>query len=177
MLEWHDYTTKDLNGFRVCINEVFKIRHALKLKARNDEKLSKEVILCINQGEATSFTLNTDSGFVKIFIKGEKNRNFRVSIRSTSKLNTLALSEFLKYGFCNKSVWKDEPLTSWTLFSTYLSWLLGGFAGCNIKPAQKWWQICWKNWSEVHLSEMTCYRIHTLREARETSMQRFQIST
>ena len=142
MLEWHDYTTKDLNGFRVCINEVFKIRHALKLKARNDEKLSKEVILCINQGEATSFTLNTDSGFVKIFIKGEKNRNFRVSIISTSKLNTLTLSEFLKYGFCNKSFRKDEPLTSWTLFSTYLSSLLGGFAGCNSKPTQKWWQIC-----------------------------------
>ena len=27
----------------------------------------------------------------------------------------------LKYGFCNKSFRKDEPLTSWTLFSTYLS--------------------------------------------------------
>ena len=26
----------------------------------------------------------------------------------------------LKYGFCNKSFRKDEPLTSWTLFSTYL---------------------------------------------------------
>ena len=33
----------------------------------------------------------------------------------------------LKYGFCNKSFRKDEPLTSWTLFSTYLSSLLGGF--------------------------------------------------
>ena len=30
----------------------------------------------------------------------------------------------LKYGFCNKSSQKDEPLTSWTLFSTYLSSLL-----------------------------------------------------
>ena len=27
----------------------------------------------------------------------------------------------LKYGFCDKSFQKDEPLTSWTLFSTYLS--------------------------------------------------------
>ena len=27
----------------------------------------------------------------------------------------------LKYGFCNKSFRKDEPLTSWTLFSTFLS--------------------------------------------------------
>ena len=27
----------------------------------------------------------------------------------------------LKHGFCNKSFRKDEPLTSWTLFSTYLS--------------------------------------------------------
>ena len=27
----------------------------------------------------------------------------------------------LKCGFCNKSFQKDEPLTSWTLFSTYLS--------------------------------------------------------
>ena len=63
-------TTKDLNGFRVYINEVFKIRHALKLKARNDEKLSKEVILCINQDEAMSFTLNADSVFVNVFNLG-----------------------------------------------------------------------------------------------------------
>ena len=27
----------------------------------------------------------------------------------------------LEFGFCNKSFRKDEPLTSWTLFSTYLS--------------------------------------------------------
>ena len=30
-------------------------------------------------------------------------------------------NELLKYGFCDKSFQKDEPLTSWTLFLTYLS--------------------------------------------------------
>ena len=53
----------------------------------------------------------------------------------------------LKYGFCNKSSRKDEPLTSWTLISTDLSSLLDGFAGCNSKPTQKWWQTCWKKCS------------------------------
>jgi hypothetical protein len=52
----------------------------------------------------------------------------------------------LKYGFCKKSLWKDEPLTSWTLFWAYLSSSLGG---CNRKP--------------THLSEVTSYKIHTYR--------------
>ena len=52
---------------------------------------------------------------------------------------------WLKYGFCNKSFWKD--LTSWTLFSTCLSSLLGVFAITPSKPTQKWWQICWKKCS------------------------------
>ena len=53
--------------------------------------MSKEVILCINQGEATSFTLNTDSGFAKIFTKGDQNYNFRVSIIGTVKLGDKGL--------------------------------------------------------------------------------------
>ena len=75
----------------------------------------------------------------------------------------------LKYGFCKKSLRKDEPLTSWTLFWAYLSSLLGGCnskpTGGNSKPTQKWWRICSKkvfNRSEVHLSEVTSYKIHTL---------------
>ena len=39
----------------------------------------------------------------------------------------------LKYGFCKKSLRKNETLTSWTL-----------------------------NWSEFHFSEVTSYKIHTL---------------
>ena len=55
----------------------------------------------------------------------------------------------LMYGFCKKSLRKDEPLTSWTLFFwAYLSSLLGGFAvahsGFDVAPTQKWWQICSK---------------------------------
>ena len=34
----------------------------------------------------------------------------------------------LKYGFCTKSLRKDETLTRWTLFWAYLSSILGGFA-------------------------------------------------
>ena len=51
----------------------------------------------------------------------------------------------LKYGFCDKSFQKDEPLTSWTLFSTYLSSLLGVIAGYNSNHAQKCGQICCKS--------------------------------
>ena len=36
------------------------------------------------------------------------------------KLISKTLKAVLKYGFCNKSFRKDEPLTSWTLFSTYV---------------------------------------------------------
>ena len=46
-------------------------------------------------------------------------------------------------------------------FSTYLSLLLGRSAGCNSKPTQKYVEKVF-NWSEVHLSEMTRYKIHTL---------------
>ena len=58
----------------------------------------------------------------------------------------------LMYGFCKKSLRKDEPLTSWTLFFwAYLSSLLGGFAvahsGFDVAPTQKWWQICSKKCS------------------------------
>ena len=45
--------------------------------------------------------------------------------RSYSKITKISITrsngELLKYGFCNKSFRKDEPLTGWTLFSTYLS--------------------------------------------------------
>ena len=41
----------------------------------------------------------------------------------------------LKYGFCKKSLRKDEPLTSWTLFWAFLSSHLGGFAvGATANP-------------------------------------------
>ena len=57
----------------------------------------------------------------------------------------------LKYEFCKKSLRKDEPLTSWTLFWAYLSSLLGGFAvvpsGFAVVPTQKWWQTCSKKCS------------------------------
>ena len=69
------------------------------------------------------------------------------------KDNCYYLSMSLKYGFCNKSFQKDEPLTSWTLFSTHLSSLLVGFAGCNSKPNQKWWQI--------HMLEKVFFKIYS----------------
>ena len=69
----------------------------------------------------------------------------------------------LKNGFCKKSLRKDEPLTSWTLFWAYLSSLVGG---CNSKQThQKVMTNMLKkvfNWSEVHLFEVTFYKIHTL---------------
>ena len=80
---------------------------------------------------------------------------------------------WLKYGFCNKSFRKDEPMTSWTLFSTYLSSKLcspliktlerirsSSGEGESLLMINMWKKVF--NWSEVHLSEMTCYKIHTL---------------
>ena len=52
-------------------------------------------------------------------------------------------TELLKYGFCNKSFRKDEPLTSWTLL--LLSSLLGVIAIVFSNHAQKWGQICCKS--------------------------------
>ena len=70
----------------------------------------------------------------------------------------------LKYGFCNKSFRKDEPLTSWTLLQHicphFWAWLLNTIA---ITPkSENKYVVKVFNWSEVHLSEMTCYKIHTL---------------
>ena len=43
-------------------------------------------------------------------------------LKSIKRRRSLILKSnwFLKYGFCNKSFRKDEPLTIWTLFFTYL---------------------------------------------------------
>ena len=74
-------------------------------------------------------------------------------------------STFLKYGFCNKSFWKDEPLTSWTLLQHiclhFWAWLLNKI---EITPkSEEKYVVKVFNWSEVHFSEMT-YKIHTLWE-------------
>ena len=136
-------------------------------------------------------------------------------------------NELLKYGFCDKSFQKDEPLTSWTLFSTYLSskldfpliktlerirfssnlntgegesnlddkysissysflpWIVSAhlctvtFGFPNPKKISfrgnymRKYGILKKvfNWSEVHLSETTCYKIHTLVANLEKSIR------
>ena len=59
---------------------------------------------------------------------------------------------YLKYGFCNKVIserWNSDQLNT---FATYLSSLLGGFAGYNDKITQKWGQICWKSVQLVRAS-------------------------
>ena len=61
--------------------------------------------------------------------------------------------QVLKYGFCKKSLRKNETLTSWTLLAHFFSRSV----------------LIWKkseskvfNWSEFHFSEVTSYKIHTL---------------
>ena len=73
-------------------------------------------------------------------------------------------SHELKYGFCNKSFRKDEPLTIWTLlqhiYPHFWPWLLL-YSAITPKSEDKY-VVKVFNWSEVHLSEMICYKIHTL---------------
>ena len=63
----------------------------------------------------------------------------------------------LKYGFCNKSFRKDEPLTSWTLLQHicphFWAWLLL-YSEITPKSEDKY-VVKVFNWSDVHLSEMT----------------------
>ena len=64
-----------------------------------------------------------------------------------------------------KSFRKDETLTSWTLLQHicphFWAWLLNTIA---ITPkSEDKYVVKVFNWSEVHLSEMTCYKIHTLK--------------
>ena len=81
------------------------------------------------------------------------------------KLISKTLKAVLKYGFCNKSFRKDEPLTSWTLLQHicphFWAWLLNTIA-ITPKSEDKYVEKVF-NWSEVHFSEMTCYKIHILR--------------
>ena len=62
---------------------------------------------------------------------------------------------------CNKSFWKDEPLTSWKLLQHicphFWAWLLNAIA---ITPKSEDKYVF--NSSEFHLSEITCSKIHTL---------------
>ena len=73
----------------------------------------------------------------------------------------------LKYGLCNKSFRKDEPLTSWSLLQHicphFWAWLLDTKAITH-KSEDKY-VVKVFNCSEVHLSEMACYKIHTLHNA------------
>ena len=56
----------------------------------------------------------------------------------------------LMYGFCSKSFRKDERLTSLLFYQANPP-----------KSEDKYVEKVF-NWSEVHLSEMTCYKIYTL---------------
>ena len=65
--------------------------------------------------------------------------------------------KMLKYGFCNKSFWKNETLASWTLLQQicphFWAWLLNTKA---IKPkSEDKYVVKVFNWPEFHLSEMT----------------------
>ena len=66
--------------------------------------------------------------------------------------------------FVTKSFRKDETLTSWTLLQHicphFWAWLLNTIA---ITPkSEDKYVVKVFNWSEFHVSEMTCYKIHTL---------------
>ena len=66
--------------------------------------------------------------------------------------------------FVTNSFRKDEPLTSWTLLQhicpQFWAWLLNTIA---ITPkSEDKYVVKVFDWSEVNLSEMTCYKIHTL---------------
>ena len=68
------------------------------------------------------------------------------------------------YQFWKKSLRKNATLSSWTLFQHicphFWVWLLNTI---TITPKSKdKYVVKVFNWSEVHLSEMTCYKIHTL---------------
>ena len=89
------------------------------------------------------------------------------------------LEEMLKYGFCNKSFRKDEPLTSWTLLQQicphFWAWLLNTIV---ITPkSEDKYVVKVFNWSEVHLSKMTCYKIHTLACGLKSSVSVYPIPT
>ena len=73
-----------------------------------------------------------------------------------TQINIIVQSWELKYEFCNKSFRKDEPLTSWTLFQHICPHFWVGLLNAKVRTNML------KKWSEVHLSEMTCYKIHTL---------------
>ena len=90
--------------------------------------------------------------FVKIFeVKGKTCR----------LLNTYVL---LKYQFWKKSLRENATLSSLTLFQHicphFWAWLLL-YSAITTKSVDKY-VVKVFNWSEFHLSEMTCYKIHTL---------------
>ena len=66
--------------------------------------------------------------------------------------------------FVTKSFLKDETLTSWTLLQHicphFWAWLLL-YSAITPKGEDKY-VVNVFNWSEVHLSEMNCYKIYTL---------------
>ena len=64
---------------------------------------------------------------------------------------------YLKYGFCNKSFRKDEPLISWILFQHicphFWAWLL--LYSAIMPKSENKYVVKVFNWSEIHLSVMT----------------------
>ena len=65
-------------------------------------------------------------------------------------MNFLLVIFLLMYGFCSKSFRKEKRLTSLLFYQ----------ANPHISEDKYVEKVF--NWSEVHLSEMTCYKIHTL---------------
>ena len=74
-----------------------------------------------------------------------------------SSLLSILHAVLLKFGFCKKSLRKNETLTSWTLLQHicphFWSWLLL-YSAITPKSENKY-VVKVFNWSEFHLSEMT----------------------
>ena len=99
-------------------------------------------------------------------------RSLKMKPKKKSKLQ-------LKYDFVTSYFQKDEPLISWTLLQHYFVVTFGRDCYCMQQSRPKvrtdTYVVKVINWSEIHLSEMTSYKIHTLVISRKLWKKSFNI--
>ena len=81
----------------------------------------------------------------------------KVAVLNAISLNYNFFEVLLKYGFHKKYSRKNEPLTSWTLFSPVFFQISADQCWSGKKRGKKVF-----NWSEVHFLGSTSYEIHSL---------------
>ena len=128
-----------------------------KWKRKKSNQVKTNIIFCLFLDITIMISTLSQAWITTYLICVSHSRKQNLKTRKKEENYSCEKIRTLKYGFCNKSFRKDEPLTSSTLLQHicphFWAWLLLYWA---ITPkSEDKYVVKVFNWSESHLSEMT----------------------